>query len=427
MNSQTNLFYVNRVNLILYKNRTMRFIILPILVLLTTLNSYGQIDTNLSDAHMANQRDVIDYGYLLLHKNIAKRTDSSKHNPGRLYISAVPAAGYSTATGFAGILSGNVAFYSHNSLTANLSTITGYISYTAKKQLILPIQSSIWTDDNKFNFVGDYRYLNYVQGSYGLGSFSSLNNEYTLLYQYIRFYQFALRNIGHDFMAGIGYQLDYHWDIRETDLPPSGRTDIQRYGYSYNTTSSGLSADLLYDTRKNSLNAQKGVYFNAILRQNLKVLGSDSNYASLIVDLRKYITLPGSSHNVLALWSYNWFTLNGKPPYLDLPSTGWDVNNNTGRGYVQSRFRGRNMMDLEAEYRIRLTRNGFLGMVVFGNAETFGVFNTKANHIFAEISPAAGAGLRIKLNKFSGANICLDYGFGADGSRGFYVNLGEVF
>jgi hypothetical protein len=38
-----------------------------------------------------------------------------------------------------------------------------------------------------------------------------------------------------------------------------------------------------------------------------------------------------------------------------------------------------------------------------------------------------GLGLRIKLNKFSGANICIDYGFGKNGSRGFAVNLGEIF
>jgi len=43
------------------------------------------------------------------------------------------------------------------------------------------------------------------------------------------------------------------------------------------------------------------------------------------------------------------------------------------------------------------------------------------------ISPGYGAGLRIKLNKFSRTNVAIDYGFGAGGSRGFFVNLGEVF
>ncbi len=34
---------------------------------------------------------------------------------------------------------------------------------------------------------------------------------------------------------------------------------------------------------------------------------------------------------------------------------------------------------------------------------------------------------RLKLNKNSGANICLDYGFGQNGSSGIFVNIGEVF
>ena len=46
---------------------------------------------------------------------------------------------------------------------------------------------------------------------------------------------------------------------------------------------------------------------------------------------------------------------------------------------------------------------------------------------FDKVVPAAGAGLRIRLNKVSNANLCVDYGFGADGSHGLSLNLGEVF
>ena len=60
----------------------------------------------------------------------------------------------------------------------------------------------------------------------------------------------------------------------------------------------------------------------------------------------------------------------GNPPYLDLPSTGWDSYNNTGRGYVQGRYRGKDLMYLESEYRFGITRNGLFGGVVFANAET---------------------------------------------------------
>ena len=127
---------------------------------------------------------------------------------------------------------------------------------------------------------------------------------------------------------------------------------------------------------------------------------------------------------MLALWSYNWLTIAGKPPYLLLPSTGWDDYFNTGRGYIQGRYRGRQMLYMEAEYRMQITKNGLLGAVFFANAQSF---SKDLSRQFQTIAPAAGAGIRIKLNKFSGANLCIDYAFGAEGSRGFFVNLGEVF
>jgi len=45
---------------------------------------------------------------------------------------------------------------------------------------------------------------------------------------------------------------------------------------------------------------------------------------------------------------------------------------------------------------------------------------------YDNLLPGYGVGFRIKLNKNSGANLCIDYGFG-NGSQGLFVNLGEVF
>lgn len=80
------------------------------------------------------------------------------------------------------------------------------------------------------------------------------------------------------------------------------------------------------------------------------------------------------------------------------------------------------MTYFETEYRYRITRNGLIGGVAFFNVEKF-FGNLKP---YDDFLPGYGAGLRIRLNKKSGANLCLDYGFGK-GSHGLYVNLGEVF
>ena len=80
------------------------------------------------------------------------------------------------------------------------------------------------------------------------------------------------------------------------------------------------------------------------------------------------------------------------------------------------------MTYFESEYRYRISHNGLIGGVVFFNVEHFSG-NLKP---YDDFLTGYGGGLRIKLNKKSGANLCLDYGFGK-GSSGFYVNLGEVF
>src|SRR5262249_15608198 len=114
----------------------------------------------------------------------------------------------------------------------------------------------------------------------------------------------------------------------------------------------------------------------------------------------------------------------GAAPYLLLPSTGWDAYSNTARGYIQGRYRSRNMLYFESEYRFGITGNGLLGGVVFGNAQSF---SERATGKYTYIQPGYGMGLRISLNKFSRTNLCVDYGWGSHGSGGFFVNLGEVF
>ena len=51
----------------------------------------------------------------------------------------------------------------------------------------------------------------------------------------------------------------------------------------------------------------------------------------------------------------------------------------------------------------------------------------KGLNLVKPIYQAVGVGLRIKFNKFSNTNLCIDYGVGANGSHGFFGNLGEVF
>ena len=373
----------------------------------------------------STERDVIDIYRLIVKKKPPVEKCEPSDKAGKLHLAVLPAAGYSLVTKLAVVVAGNAAFYTDNEPGAKLSAINTSISYTQNNQIILPILSNIWTKKNKYNLLGDWRYYKYPEYTYGLGGHTSEKNSDQLNYSNLIIHEAVLKHIyNSDVYLGLAYNLNYHWDISEAGTSDGKLSDFKKYGLTKNSVSSGISVNALFDNRKNSINPSDAAYGSISFCPNLTYLGSDHNYQSLIIDLRKYIRPSKSSDNVLAFWSYSWFTFNGNAPYLDLPSTGWDPYANMGRGYIQSRFRGKNLLYAEAEYRFGITRNGLLGGVVFANAQS--VTDWPSNK-FQVIAPAVGTGLRIKINKHSNTNLCLDYAIGINGSNGIFVNLGEVF
>ena len=357
--------------------------------------------------------------------NLSPSTKSAGIRPGEKPVFTLfPAIGYTLQTRFAVILSSNMVFYTSTKPDSRLSVINISPTFSINKQFVFPVLMNIWLKDDKYNLISDWRYMKYPQSTFGLGSNSPLLFENPMDFDYLRIYQYVTKKIVKSFTAGVGYTLDYHWNISEEGLSNGSATDYSRYGTSSHSVSSGIALMLVHDSRKNPVNPKQGDNVQIVFRNNLKFLGSDSNWQSLLINATKYIPLNKKQTQTLAFWNYNWIVLNGKPPYLDLPSTGWDNAYNTGRGFIQGRFRGNVMLYFETEYRFGLTRNGVLGGVLFSNIETV---SGAPSRKLQSLQPGYGLGLRVKLNKKSNTNLAIDYGFGTSGMRGFFVNLGEVF
>jgi len=396
-------------------------LVLVHLLAVPTLAQHTGADTT----DMRRQRDIIDlYNYVFRRDSSFTRTDSAKR-PGRLYLAFGAAAGYTqqTGLGLAGTI--NLAFLTWGGPTANLSTIFLSPTLTQRGQIYLPIQTSIWTRDNRYNLVSDVRIVRNVQDNFGLGSSTSEAARTVFVYNFVRVHGVLFRALGHDLFVGGGVQLDYFWNVRETEVPPElSPSPAEAYGLRSAAMTAGLVAELLYDTRRNSLNPTGGHYANLALRHNPAAFGTTTPSSTLLIDLRAYRTWPRRSRNVIAVWAYASTVMAGRPHYIDLPGTGLDQANNTGRGYPSGRFRGRTFVDLEAEYRIQLTRNGLFGMVVFGSVQSLAGYPVQR---LERLAPAGGAGLRMKFNKYSRANISLDWGFGLYGASNLLLNVGEVF
>ena len=331
---------------------------------------------------------------------------------------------YSQVTGFFASATFDISYRPLKNKEGNKSFVFTNLEYTQYNQTILVSLSTFYTNDNKWQFPGEVRYFNFPTTTYGLGTSSPASAADGIDYSHFRFYRSFLRRVVLNTFLGMGYNLDYRWKITDNDQIRGISNDWVKYGFSKTSTSSGPCFSFIYDTRDNPNQCIDGTYVNFQFVSHLKPLGSNNNWNSLLLEMRKFIPLTRVWYTEVAFWGYVWLTLNGKPPYLDLPSNGWDEYNNTGREYVAGRYRGLNMLYFETEFRFDILRNGLLGGVVFGNLETF----TEPNgNFFGPIQPGGGAGLRIKFNKNTRSNVCLDYGFGSHHSNGFADNINEVF
>ena len=369
------------------------------------------------------ETDVSDVARSLFPRLFSVPRDTAAMAPGRRYTVLLPAVSYSLATRGLAQVASSTAF---RRLEANMSSVVAALAYTQNNQLVFSTISSVWTAANRYCLVGDWRLMHYPLNTYGLGMHTTVANAIPMDYKYLRLYQSVLRQVRPRLYAGLGYQLDYHWDVTsQQNQRPVSAVSEHRQGVQGSSTSSGVALTLLYDSRSNGINAVAGgTYLNLLLRSNNQALGSDANYQSIILDARRYLRLRPGSRNVLALWSYDAFVFGGQAPFLDLPGTGWDTYSNTGRGYIQGRYRGQGFVYGEAEYRYGITHNGLLGGVVFVNAQSA---SEPRRQRFEVVAPAAGVGLRLNINKHTRTNLAVDYGVGLQGSRGLFFNFGEVF
>lgn len=387
------------------------------------------------------QRDI---GDLLSKKDTISQEGPELH---KLYLPILPIIGYAPANGFmigAGI-AGSILLDS--SRHTHISSSLANIQFTSKHQVNINIRHNIYLSHDTWIFQGDWRLLLFNQPTFGLGirdlpavfSLNGINlkdesGAQPMDFNYLRIYETAFRRISGRLYGGVGIAVDYHYKIVDERLDLESDPPFYTSHYAYNIYKGfspehyamiGLTGQILYDSRDNSINPYRGTYLNLGYRMNEGFLGSTKNSTQLLVEARRY-QLVGKKTNRIAFWFIGNFRLNGSIPYLALPSIGWDTYNRSGRGYLQGRFRGENLVYFESEFRYRIGDSGLLGGVFFVNAITTDNQLT-GQYLFDDFAFGYGTGLRIKMNKETRTNICIDLGLGQNGSSGIYFGIQEAF
>ena len=398
-------------------------IVVAILLIIPFAGNAQKIDDKFIEVDTTNQVDLID----VVKDNFKFKTKKVKRNPNKkVYFSIFPTSGNAPGSGKILVTSTNAGFYLGSKRNTNLSEVSFSPYLNFKGRYAISFRNNLYTTRNRFNIQGDTRFSYFPEFVYGTKENNQLNQRLLINYNYVRFYQTILKQIKPYLLAGIGYNMDYHIGIKSADtaITIAKFTNYQYgTGESKNSFSSGLTFNLLYDTRYNSINPLPGAYANLIYRLNPSFLGNGQSWKSLYLDVRKYQTIPGNQRKLLALWTYLWTALDNNVPYLDLPAIGAEPYQRSGRGIEINRYRGKNLFYMEGEYRSDITYNGLLGYVAFTNMNINsnpGDGGLHGPHL------AAGAGLRIKFNKRSNTNIAIDYAF-SKGNSGIYLNLGEAF
>jgi outer membrane protein assembly factor BamA len=355
----------------------------------------------------------------------------------------IPAIGSQPATGF---FFGGVAQYtfkgkqeSDKYSIANLG-----ITYTAKKQWLVNVKNNILLRNNRIFLSGDYRLYIFSQPNYGLGTSNiphhSKKNNFSIDsiaqpmdYDYFKFHQTVSFEVYNNFYVGGGINLDWYSSIKDKNL------DIENGKYTYHYTYSqkhgfndleyfltGVSLNLVYDSRDNQVNSTRGWFANINYRFN-PVLFHNQDYSNVLyAEYRHFIPLSSKNDRyILAFWTYGQFVTRGKVPYLNLPAIGWDQRSRSGEGYTQGLFRGNGLIYLSTEFRFPITCDQMFSGTVFTNFVT--ASNDDSNtSLFKSVQPAVGIGLRILIDKKTRTNLIVDYAWG-NNSKGFYLNAGESF
>lgn len=372
----------------------MRLAACALLLALQSLPGMAQVDTV--------QKDLVDVFIGKKSKEVNQQYRAGK----KVHFSLFPAAVNVPGGGRAVITAVNAAFYLDDPSTTNLSNVYFIPNTNLSSRYGLYIRTNLWTPANRFNLPGDYRLAHFPQYSWGLGGDSPEWDESLIDSDYVRFYQTLLINIFDAWYTGPGYALDYHYNIEETDYLGEGH--LNRYEedpLSY-SVSSGITFNLVHDSRTNAINPPRGAYLLLMWRWNAEGLGSTYDNNSLYIDGRKYISVSKQRQHILAFRSYYWTVINGHTPYLDLPATNWAPSTGiSSRGFQTGRYRSNAMLYGEAEQRFQLGINGLFGMVAFINVASASEYGTQH---FRSWTFGGGAGLRFKLNKYSQSNLCID-------------------
>ena len=222
-----------------------------------------------------------------------------------------------------------------------------------------------------------------------------------------------LRNIGNDIFVGPRYQHRSLYARLDGPQTPGG---FEIPAIDEQATTAAIGFHIQRDKRNSTFYPTKGSLLDVTGDFFDQSLGSRRQYQYYKVAYNAYHK--AGDKQVLA-YRGMICSANQSVPFYDLCLFGVDSDL---RGYTAGEFQNRRMFATQAELRREL--KGLFGVVAFGGVG--GVARRWNEFRSDQLMPAAGAGLRLKLDKKNNINYRIDFGVGRAGYT-LSIGVGEAF
>lgn len=335
--------------------------------------------------------------------------DSVRSGQSRIY--PFPILFYTPETGVAG---GAAALYlMRDSVSARPSSITGDVIYTERKQAIVELSGDLYFQRDLYRLLTSLTFQKFPNKFFGIGNFSSLADEETYTPQSFFARAVLYRKVYSNFH--IGPLLRYE-TVSMKKFDSRGLLATGIIVGSKGSTSSGLGFVANWDSRDNTFAASSGSFYQVTGLFYDRTFGGDYNFNDILIDTRNYVEVIPT--HVLAFQAAAEF-MNGTVPFQDLVRFG---GQNIIRGYFDGRYRDKNGIAFQGEYRFPVWWK--FGLIAFAGAAQ--VANNARDFALDRFWFAGGGGLRFYWNSREHIVLRLDYGIG-NNSSGMYITVTEAF
>lgn len=296
-------------------------------------------------------------------------------------------------------------------------TRTDYVQfladYTQNRQLDVWSTWNIFTRNEDYLLKGDLRFRNFPDRFYGIGNTSEKADMEKYEYNLIQLKSMFLKKVRHDLFMGFDYEFEKEYGFRYTEGGVLGSGAVSG---SLGGIGSAIGLVAIHDSRDNIINAYRGSLIEASSYFFTPILGSTFKFTNINFTFQKYWEV--KRKHVLAFQTKMKFSI-GEVPFLDMATLG---NDDILRGYPKNRFRDKNFVGSQVEYRFPLFWR--FGAVTFAGLGD--VFETPGDVGWSTLKYSVGGGLRFVVNPAERLNIRLDYGHGREGGY-FYFMVAEAF